>query len=468
VQNGQTYYYAVTAYDFGFSGMVDGEPATFFPAETPKVITIDSDGSLRFDINTVSVVPGVQAAGYQEPVLGMARHTAGGASGVVYQEIVDPRMVPDGVNYRISFGGEGQVADTVYIHDDATDQLLYVQTLDDAVTNRKVLDEFDAYYQERYDDEFFETWTRFDVVEGEVFEGHRLYFVKPRESYAGNLIPNASGWSSTRGVEDSLLTFRFGIFSQSGYPTGERIYGDYEITFTDELDYEAEGITIESTSGGGDITLPPRAVNFRVMNTVTGERAPFAFAEASATVNGRINHNDQILMLKEVELEDGSLDTLPSWRILFRNSADSVQITLPERGDTLRLSLYKPFTPEDVFGYSSEAARVEQEEVELSRIKVYPNPYLATSSQEPKGLVDAGGRGERRINFIHLPDRCTIRIFNVRGELVDRIEHRSSIFDGSATWDLRSKDDLDVAYGIYLFHVESPYGEHTGKFALIK
>ena len=37
--------------------------------------------------------------------------------------------------------------------------------------------------------------------------------------------------------------------------------------------------------------------------------------------------------------------------------------------------------------------------------------------------VDQLVRGERRMEFFNLPQKCTIRIFNVRGELIDIIEH---------------------------------------------
>jgi hypothetical protein len=41
--------------------------------------------------------------------------------------------------------------------------------------------------------------------------------------------------------------------------------------------------------------------------------------------------------------------------------------------------------------------------------------------------------------------------------------------DGTADWDLLSIDQLEVAYGVYIFHVDAPgVGEHMGKFALIK
>jgi hypothetical protein len=36
-------------------------------------------------------------------------------------------------------------------------------------------------------------------------------------------------------------------------------------------------------------------------------------------------------------------------------------------------------------------------------------------------------------------------------------------------WDLRTKDNLDVAAGLYVFHVDAPgIGTYLGKFAVIK
>ena len=49
------------------------------------------------------------------------------------------------------------------------------------------------------------------------------------------------------------------------------------------------------------------------------------------------------------------------------------------------------------------------------------------------------------------------------------IEHSSTIADGQEKWDLTSKDGMDIAYGIYVFHVNAPdIGEKIGKFAVIK
>jgi hypothetical protein len=62
----------------------------------------------------------------------------------------------------------------------------------------------------------------------------------------------------------------------------------------------------------------------------------------------------------------------------------------------------------------------------------------------------------------------------VRGDLVDTIYHESSFTDGAAIWDMRSKDNLDIAYGVYIYHIDiqdesgKTVNEKIGKFAIIK
>ena len=70
--------------------------------------------------------------------------------------------------------------------------------------------------------------------------------------------------------------------------------------------------------------------------------------------------------------------------------------------------------------------------------------------------------------FANVPAQCTIRIYTVAGELVDTIQHEGTLDDGKAFWDLRSKDNMSIAYGLYIFHVESEEGTFIGKFAVIK
>ena len=97
-----------------------------------------------------------------------------------------------------------------------------------------------------------------------------------------------------------------------------------------------------------------------------------------------------------------------------------------------------------------------------------PNPYLAANSWEPVNRF-ASGRGERRIDFLHLPASCDIRIYTIRGDHIQTLTHDSDIFDGTVSWNLRTKEGLDIAYGIYIYHIDaSEAGETVGKLAIVK
>jgi hypothetical protein len=98
---------------------------------------------------------------------------------------------------------------------------------------------------------------------------------------------------------------------------------------------------------------------------------------------------------------------------------------------------------------------------------VVPNPYVEAASFEPAPF-NVTGRGERRMEFRGLPSSCTVRIYTVRGDLVQTLRHQGS-FEGFVAWNLRTKDNLEVAPGLYVFHVEAPgMGTHMGKFAIVK
>ena len=73
------------------------------------------------------------------------------------------------------------------------------------------------------------------------------------------------------------------------------------------------------------------------------------------------------------------------------------------------------------------------------------------------------------VSFIHLPKECTIRIYTIRGYLVDTITHNSTFDDGQVSWNMLNKNGQEIAYGVYVYHVEAPgVGEKIGKFAVIK
>jgi hypothetical protein len=98
---------------------------------------------------------------------------------------------------------------------------------------------------------------------------------------------------------------------------------------------------------------------------------------------------------------------------------------------------------------------------------VVPNPYVGSASFEPERFA-VSGRGERRMEFRNLPPGAVIRIYTVRGSLVQTLRHDGSTA-GFVAWNLRTRDNLDVAPGLYVYEVEAPStSDFVGKFAVIK
>ena len=96
-----------------------------------------------------------------------------------------------------------------------------------------------------------------------------------------------------------------------------------------------------------------------------------------------------------------------------------------------------------------------------------PNPYVGAASFEPRPF-GVGGRGERRMEFRAIPAGATVRIYTLGGDLGQTLQQDGSL-DSFVAWDLRTKDNLDVAPGLYFFHVEGgAAGTRVGKFAIIK
>ena len=114
----------------------------------------------------------------------------------------------------------------------------------------------------------------------------------------------------------------------------------------------------------------------------------------------------------------------------------------------------------------------EQVEGEDLKVMVYPNPYRIDGEYSANKYEEGGVYG-KRIRFVNLPPRCTIRIYTLDGDLVRTIDHEKDPNALDATydeWDLISRNTQAVVSGIYLFSVEDwESGENqVGKFVIIK
>lgn len=99
-----------------------------------------------------------------------------------------------------------------------------------------------------------------------------------------------------------------------------------------------------------------------------------------------------------------------------------------------------------------------------------PNPYVVSNVFEQPLPPQVRGRGERVINFTNLPPGARIHIYTASGTHIRTLEHNGDIGVGSTTWDVRTKEGLDVAYGVYFYVVEVDgiSDKKMGKLAIIK
>ena len=72
--------------------------------------------------------------------------------------------------------------------------------------------------------------------------------------------------------------------------------------------------------------------------------------------------------------------------------------------------------------------------------------------------------------FTHIPAECEIKIFTLSGYLIDEIDVNNEPSNGIVHWDMLTKDDLEIAPGVYVYHLKSKRTgkEKMGKFAVIK
>ncbi|MGP8330649.1 MAG: hypothetical protein ACT6FF_10090 [Methanosarcinaceae archaeon] len=422
VENGQTYYYAVCSYDKGYDTTFveigvyeDLHLMPIAPAECTKKIVINATGEVEStDDNTVVVTPDGPALGYQPPEVVEINHIEGIGTGQILVSVIDPYIMQDEDVYEIRFAMlEGSKTYNVFRVSDETKLL-----------------PADSYY-----------------LNGEelnpLFDGLNLIVVDhPKIEIAYDSLRWVSGNSNYNVIIDERKPYR-----------NDPNPADYEIYFFDE---------IADTSLITGHTTP-----FKVKNLTTGQFINFRVASPRDTTQWRFG--DDIYLFEYVESLDREkytwiLDILPP------DTANGIAPVLPANGDIFRIKTFRPFTENDIIRFRMKKGAEDKELAKnsLDKIAVVPNPYVATASWEAQHYYNFG-RGEQKLDFIHLPAKCTIKIFTIRGALVATLEHDSGIEDGTESWNLLSKDGMRIAYGVYIFHVEAPeIGEKMGRFVVIQ
>ncbi|MFY0698430.1 MAG: hypothetical protein JXR11_11300 [Balneola sp.] len=476
VVNGKTYYYAVTGFDFGYV------PAGISPSESPIQISQGPDGSITFGVNVVQVRPSRSQAGYIAPDKPQATIVQGSPGGTVSVDIIDPFELK---------------ADNLY-------EVTFEDTLIDGGSDPDTLRT--------------ENFTLRNVTEG---ANDTLIARSPNVNGGNN--PITEGFSvSMNNVET------FGLNrSRSGW-VGSEASNPHDFAFSTESiskvsDYiivvganVGFGQSTERTivDGNDSFTTPSIPTNFKVFNTYTGEEIQYAFDDINVE-NSNVNPNscdptlnapqdpenepDSIYVTPPsgVLSAVGGLSGLCSDGVYFIENARDFTDTLtykielrptvtgsnilvtnnPKEGDTLKVFTTKPFSRNDRFQFRMDPENLPKVDSDsaksaLDEILVIPNPYKVSSIYEQEA---AGGSRQqnREIHFTGLPVPSNLKIFTSSGVLVREIEVTSRNVQGenggTYIWDLLTKDNLEIAYGIYIYHVEAKgVGNKTGKFAVIK
>ena len=103
----------------------------------------------------------------------------------------------------------------------------------------------------------------------------------------------------------------------------------------------------------------------------------------------------------------------------------------------------------------------------VDQVYVVPNPYygraewdLTPNPKDPTGT---------HVDFMNLPEGVwRIRIFTLAGDLVRVLENEGHKDVGQVKWDLVSRNGQDIVSGIYLYTVESQYGNQAGKIVILR
>ncbi len=299
-----------------------------------------------------------------------------------------------------------------------------------------------------------------ETKDTDIFDGVQLAFVNTPDRQSIELNAATSGFSKQTPLR---FTFQSNFTVITNPLTGARATllphpADYEIRFFD-------AIVDTSLPPSGPIQLPGVPVNFQIWNVTDNMKIDFLFTDGDR--NQKISPNDQVRFFEEGV--GGALTR--TWDMFFFLTGSAPFVDFVE-GDLLTLNTFKPFRQGDVFEFSTTKASVSQqaaaEESAMDRIRVVPNPYIVATPFESPLAPGIRGRGERRIDFIRLPQDATVHIFTASGAHLITLGHDGNIHNGAISWNLKTRENLDVAFGMYFYVVESSIGVKRGKLAIIK
>ena len=259
---------------------------------------------------------------------------------------------------------------------------------------------------------------------------------------------------------------------------------NYSINWTGDTTTTVTNLTIDTSVTIVDEQMNPIEVisgnfDFYVYNLFLDDTLDMAVQDLNGN-NIYDKLGDKILVgrIKIVTTDTGEDSTEwvhTNFSIIFSDDPSDNFENYPLTGDEFLIEFERPFWSTDTIRFTTHAPDTVSPSAHnnvMKNIKVVPNPYVGTNKME-EAIFNTKYNQRRKLIFTHLPMRCTIHIFTVSGVLVDRIQVNNSIDNGQVEWDLLTNEGLEIAAGMYIYHVKSDIPglegqEKIGKFAVIK
>ncbi|MCX6136186.1 MAG: hypothetical protein NTV54_01640 [Ignavibacteriales bacterium] len=415
VNNGVMYSYTITSYD---SGSVSGELESLESAR----------GTTAADANLADVTPRSNPIGFVDAEVTVAQ-IADVGNGVVAVQIADPAGLT-GDPYLLTFNKSP--ADSFLVFNGRTKKLLTRTALaSDAMVvcdGIKVRIDGDA-----------QTGTVKSLKDN---KGKNVYGDQ-------NLSPDGKWY-----VKDIARNNSANTQAQGSH---------YEFRFTSGGSYAA-GLTGQALPMVKKYTVP-----FEIWNTTIPEKAfQVGCILIDKNANNAFDFGDEIRVVNSpyvVRADTVGMFNLLYWYYTITvNAGTPTGARLPISGESFTIESYSQLTASDTFRVQITAPRTLRDhqlvENSLSGVRVVPNPFIVNAKWEQVS-------NNRRLRFMFLPPECTIAIYSVRGELITKMVHTNGT--GDEDWNLTNRSGIEVAFGLYIYVVETPAGEKTiGKFSIIK
>lgn len=495
VTNGKIYYYAVVSYDHGFDSLT----IQLSPTESQSVIDRDPiTGALKYDVNTVGVVPNPLPLGYVNATYdgGSVQRVKGNSTGRLVPIIYDDKAVADDLTYSVEFGTKaGQTIYNVRQTNDVSEEISGKDTLfinlsfknivkDSTVirdANRLIVSASsylvdlargrvrglvpnalgtDKKYTVRYQYyPVFESNRINNEDDNPVFNGIRIF----AKSDPTGIDSANSGWLS---VNNMNLTYR--VQRPQALPTALFIPAPLDVQIVwNKTDRDASGKwlfpgdTLLNNNGRKLVVCP-----FKIYNMT--DTSSLRILVNNALTDSVWKPNREVVFITPPKYAPQNPIPVMYSVIFFPPSDTNVSVVYPTQGNTFLIKTTKPFIAGDQYMFSTHAAHFGSATAASSLDKIYvvPNPYVAYSSTEMPGST-ANRRGDHNLQFRNLPPKCTIRIYTMTGELVDTIWKDDT--NSYASWSMLTYEGQKLAYGVYIYHVDVPgVGEKIGRFGVIK